>query len=194
MFCVDYSMTAWTPSRKHMAAFCSGARKNASNVSWNDNTWLGLKERKDCVAVVTAGLQQQQQQRRHKACCCAAEWLEASCVCIKRKQCGALRCVALPPPLSARGRMSTFSLDPWQNPTTKLHRETGNAILLSPHYWCPTPETRCPPLSAIVWMDRPMPRPVSAARSGGTTRNTPVVFYRQSRDVRGKIALLSLFI
>lgn len=38
-----------------------------------------------------------------------------------------VRCVALPPPLSARGRMSTFSLDPWQNPTTKLHRETGNA-------------------------------------------------------------------
>lgn len=99
-----------------------------------------------------------------------------SSVCIKGKLCS-----ALPPLPSARGSMSTFSLDPWRWLNTKLHRENVNALVGCYSAKPPLPlshstDTVSSP-SAIVRTDRRMPLPVSAAHTREPTRDRLPVYF-----------------
>lgn len=90
-----------------------------------------------------------------------------SSVCIERK---AVQCT-LPPQPSPRGRKSTFSLDPWREMNTKLHRENTNAEVGCYSAKPPSPlshstDTVASP-SAIARTDRRMPLPDSAAHTRG---------------------------
>lgn len=99
-----------------------------------------------------------------------------SSVCIKGKLCS-----ALPPLPSARGSMSTLSLDPWRWLNTKLHRENVNALVGCYSAKPPLPlshstDTVSSP-SAIVRTDRRMPLPVSAAHTREPTRDRLPVYF-----------------
>ena len=122
----------------------------------------------------TTVCQQQQQHRpRGKRVALQESWSPAvgqrcaRCVCVRA-------CAAhLPPPPSARGRKSTFSLDPWRRLNTKLHREKDevqrwDVTPLSPHHRCPAPQTRWPPHPPLPGRTRrtPLPRLRGAQRGG----------------------------
>lgn len=103
---------------------CSGAKKNPAIVSWNGLCQhmyrLKMKKRKDGTVGKLRRLfvNSNNTNRGKRVALLQDKWSPAvgSSVCIKGKLCS-----ALPPLPSARGSMSTFSLDPWRWLNTKLH-------------------------------------------------------------------------